>query len=246
MPATDNHSGAANEENSNSSETQSSGVKRVNGNVDPEVMELRRQIEKSSCEQGKTHSNLSDLRQKNAELDERIIGLNKELHSSQGLIKRLEIELNEHVAQKDDQEERIATLEKRYLNAQRESTMLHDLNEKLEQELKNKEDQFLLRDDKIKAISAKLDMSEQRLIEFASMPDIEEQLKDRMEALTQAQERQGTAEERVQGLESQLEEKNADALKLFQRLKMNEEHNQRLSATVDKLLSGTHSISEQT
>ena len=39
-------------------------------------------------------------------------------------------------------------------------------------------------------------------------------------------------------LESQLEEKSAESLKLLQRLKMNEEHNQRLSATVDKLLSG--------
>lgn len=34
------------------------------------------------------------------------------------------------------------------------------------------------------------------------------------------------------------EEKTADVFKLSQRLKMNEEHNQRLSATVDKLLSG--------
>jgi hypothetical protein len=40
------------------------------------------------------------------------------------------------------QEERIATLEKRYLNAQRESTSLHDLNEKLEQELQHKEAQL--------------------------------------------------------------------------------------------------------
>merc|ERR1712173_438664 len=69
------------------------------------------------------------------------------------------------------------------------------------------------------------------------MPDIEDQLKDRMEALQQAQERQGTAEDRVQRLESQLEEKSGDNIKLSQRLKMNEEHNQRLSATVDKLLS---------
>ena len=91
------------------------------------------------------------------------------------------------------QEERIATLEKRYLNAQRESTMLHDLNEKLEQELKNKDDQFALRDEKIRAIGEKLDISEQKLLDFASMPDIEEQLKDRMEALTQAQERQARA-----------------------------------------------------
>ena len=86
------------------------------------------------------------------------------------------------------QEERIATLEKRYLNSQRESTTLRDLNEKLEQELKNKEDQSVLTQEKIKAISEKLDISEQKLIEFASMPDIEEQLRDRMEALTQVQE----------------------------------------------------------
>jgi len=33
-------------------------------------------------------------------------------------------------------------LEKRYLNAQRESTSLHDLNEKLEQELRHKEAQL--------------------------------------------------------------------------------------------------------
>lgn len=70
------------------------------------------------------------------------------------------------------------------------------------------------------------------------MPDIEEQLRDRMEALTQAQERQGSAEERTQRLESQLEEKSGDVMKLTQRLKKNEEHNQRLSQTVDKLLSG--------
>jgi len=45
------------------------------------------------------------------------------------------------IAQKEDQEERIATLEKRYLNAQRESTSLHDFNDKLESELAAKEDE---------------------------------------------------------------------------------------------------------
>lgn len=50
--------------------------------------------------------------------------------------------MRENAAQKEDQEERIATLEKRYLNAQRESTSLHDLNEKLEQELQHKKAQL--------------------------------------------------------------------------------------------------------
>lgn len=36
-------------------------------------------------------------------------------------------------------EERITTLEKRYLSAQREATSLHDVNDKLENELASKE-----------------------------------------------------------------------------------------------------------
>lgn len=56
----------------------------------------------------------------------------------------------------------------------------------------------------------------------------------------QAQERHGSAEDRIQRLETQLEEKNAEVMRVNQRLKMNEEHNTRLSATVDKLLSGKY------
>ena len=51
------------------------------------------------------------------------------------------------IAQKEDQEERIATLEKRYLNAQRESTSVHDLNDKLESEI-------AMKDAQIKTVSA--------------------------------------------------------------------------------------------
>lgn len=46
------------------------------------------------------------------------------------------------VAQKEDMEERITTLEKRYLAAQREATSIHDLNDKLENEVANKESLF--------------------------------------------------------------------------------------------------------
>ena len=50
--------------------------------------------------------------------------------------------LFQSLAQREDQEERIATLEKRYLNAQRETTSVHDLNDKLESELQLKEGQL--------------------------------------------------------------------------------------------------------
>jgi len=55
--------------------------------------------------------------------------------------------------------------------------------------------------------------------------------------LIQAQERHGSAEERIARLEAQLEEKNTELVRLNQRLRVNEDHNSRLSATVDKLLA---------
>lgn len=55
--------------------------------------------------------------------------------------------------------------------------------------------------------------------------------------MIQAQERHGSAEERIARLEAQLEEKNTELVRLNQRLRVNEDHNSRLSATVDKLLA---------
>ncbi|ERE81044.1 liprin-alpha-1-like protein [Cricetulus griseus] len=100
------------------------------------------------------------------------------------------------MAQKEDMEERITTLEKRYLAAQREATSVHDLNDKLENEIANKDSMH-----------------------------------------RQAEERHGNIEERLRQMEAQLEEKNQELQRARQREKMNEEHNKRLSDTVDKLLS---------
>jgi liprin-alpha, putative len=44
-------------------------------------------------------------------------------------------------------------------------------------------------------------------------------------------------EERISRLEQQIEEKSSELARARQREKMNDEHNQRLSATVDKLLA---------
>ncbi|XP_055704309.1 liprin-alpha-1 isoform X2 [Phlebotomus papatasi] len=199
--------------------------------------ELQTIIEKQTAELSQWQRRVSDLNNKISEMEENLSKVQKEYAKAQDQCAKLQRDLRENVAQKEDQEERIATLEKRYLNAQRESTSLHDLNEKLEQELRHKEAQLKLHEEKISAIQEKLELSEQKLQQMAKFPEMEEQLKARMEALTQAQERHGSAEDRIQRLEANLEEKNAEVMRLNQRLKMNEEHNQRLSSTVDKLLS---------
>lgn len=183
------------------------------------------------------HRRVAELTSRLADMEENLSKTQKELLKAQDHNSRLQQDLTENVAQKEDQEERIATLEKRYIAIQRESTSLHDLNEKLEQELKHKEAQLKLQEDRIRAIQEKLELCEQKLAQYAKLPDMEQELKQRMDALTQAQERHGSAEDRIQRLEAQVEEKNTELMRLNQRLKMNEEHNTRLSNTVDKLLS---------
>lgn len=199
--------------------------------------ELQTIIEKQTAELSQWQRRVSDLNNKISDLEENLNKTQKEFTKSQETCVKLQRDLRENVAQKEDQEERIATLEKRYLNAQRESTSLHDLNEKLEQELRHKEAQLKLQEGKISAIQEKLELSEQKLAQLSKLPDLEEQLKARLEAFNQAQERHGSSEDRISRLEANVEEKNAEIMRLNQRLKMNEEHNQRLSSTVDKLLS---------
>ncbi|XP_063381600.1 liprin-alpha-1 isoform X2 [Cydia fagiglandana] len=211
----------------------------VNGE-DRKTNELQNTIAKQSAELSSWQRRVAELNNKVSELEERLAKGEKELAKKQEECVKLQRDLRENGAQKEDQEERIATLEKRYLNAQRESTSLHDLNEKLEQELQHKQAQLKLQEEKIAAIEEKLELSSQKLAQMSSLPEMEEQLKARMEALSQvgiAQERHGSAEDRIQRLEASVEEKNAELMRLNQRLRMNEEHNTRLSATVDKLLS---------
>ncbi|XP_018328155.1 liprin-alpha-1 isoform X2 [Agrilus planipennis] len=201
------------------------------------IADLQAALEQQTNEISTWQRRVAEMTSRVGELEETLAKTQKELLKAQETNAKLQRDLQENVAQKEDQEERIATLEKRYLNAQRESTSLHDLNEKLEQELQNKTAQLKLQEEKIAAIQEKLELAEQKLSQYSMLPEMEEQLKQRMEALTQAQERHGSAEDRIQRLEANLDEKNAELVRLNQRLKMNEEHNSRLSATVDKLLS---------
>ncbi|XP_076680003.1 PTPRF interacting protein alpha isoform X3 [Andrena cerasifolii] len=221
------------------------GSRLSNGSLDPadhdsaaRVLDLQATLDKQSSELSTWQGRVVELSGRVAELEETLSKTQKDLMTTQETNVKLQRDLREKVAQKDDQEERIATLENRYVNAQRMSTNLHDLNEKLEQELQHKKAQLKLQEEKIAAIQEKLELAEQKLAQYAKLPEMEEQLKQRMEALTQqAQERHGSAEDRIQRLEAQLEEKNAEVMRVNQRLKMNEEHNTRLSTTVDKLLS---------
>ncbi|XP_067655318.1 liprin-alpha-1-like isoform X2 [Haliotis asinina] len=217
-----------------------------NGSIDPDseinrVIELQETVEKQNSELTSARTKMLELTNKCTELDESFTTNQKDLIKAQEQVVKLQRDLRESQAQKEDQEERIATLEKRYLNAQRESTSLHDLNDKLESELAMKESQLKSNEEKIRSVQEKYEMAEQKLHQSMKkvevLPTIEAQLQQRMDALSQAEEQHGSVQERLEQLESNLLDKDSELQRARQREKMNEEHNARLSATVDKLLS---------
>ncbi|KAM8987991.1 liprin-alpha-4 isoform 5-T5 [Guaruba guarouba] len=217
-----------------------------NGSVHPDdeagrVVELQELLEKQNYEVVQAKERISALAASVAELEEDLGTARKDLIKSEEMSSKYQRDLREALAQKEDMEERITTLEKRYLAAQREATSIHDLNDKLESELANKESLHRQCEEKARHLQELLELAEQKLQQTMrkaeTLPEVEAELAQRIAALTKAEERHGSIEEHLRQLESQLEEKNQELARARQREKMNEEHNKRLSDTVDRLLS---------
>lgn len=201
-----------------------------------ELTEIKSLLEKQSSELLSSRSRITELNNKLKDAEEALKSSEQQqfIYKEESL--KLRDTLNENDAQREDQEERIATLELRFLDAQRDSTTLH---KKLEQELVNKEAQLKLAEEKINALTEKLELTEQKIsqLEFNRKQDAminEAKEADQGEENSDAQ---LTLEEKISRLEGQLEERNNELARARQRDKMNEEYNQKLSATVDKLLA---------
>ncbi|XP_043826304.1 liprin-alpha-1 isoform X7 [Dromiciops gliroides] len=230
------------------------------------VLELQEVIDKQSKEQNQMKERLATLSSRVTELEEDLDTARRDLIKSEEMNTKLQRDAREAVAQKEDMEERITTLEKRYLAAQREATSVHDLNDKLENEIANKDSLHRQSEDKNRQLQERLELAEQKLQQTLrraeTLPEVEAELAQRVAALSKsdplssgnsaaqeaklfeltsklrkAEERHGNIEERLRQMEAQLEEKNQELQRARQREKMNEEHNKRLSDTVDKLLS---------
>ncbi|XP_074793879.1 liprin-alpha-3 isoform X2 [Natator depressus] len=204
----------------------------------PEPEEL---LERQREELAQLRERLRLLCRQVAELEEELAAARRDLAKAQEGNAKLQRDLKEALAQREDMEERITTLEKRYLSAQREATSLHDANDKLESELACKESLYRQSEEKGRQLQEWLEDAkaklQQTLQRAETLPEIEAQLAQRVAALSKAEERHGNFEERLRQLEAQLEEKNQELQRARQREKMNDEHNKRLSETVDKLLS---------
>uniref|UniRef100_A0A3Q2XQ56 PTPRF interacting protein alpha 3 n=1 Tax=Hippocampus comes TaxID=109280 RepID=A0A3Q2XQ56_HIPCM len=199
------------------------------------------EIERQRSELGQLKERLALMCRQVGEIEEQLTSARRELTRSEEANHKLQRDVKEALCQREDMEERITTLERRYLSAQREATSLHDIKDKLENELASKESLHRQSEEKNRQLQDRLDDAKQKLQQTLqraeTLPEIEAQLAQRVAALNKAEERHGNFEERLRQMEAQLEEKNQELQRARQRERMNDEHNKRLSDTVDKLLS---------
>ncbi|KAI4572852.1 hypothetical protein MJG53_012690 [Ovis ammon polii x Ovis aries] len=172
-----------------------------------QVIELQDIIEKKSREQREMRDRLAALSAHVTELEKDLDTARKDLLKSKEANVKLQQDVSEAMAQKEDMEKRITTLEKRYLAAQRKATSVHNLHDKLENEIANKDSMHRQKEDKDRQLQECLELAEQKLQQM--LTEVVAELTPRVAVLSEAKQRE----------------------------KMNEEHNEHSSDTVDKLLS---------
>ena len=135
----------------------------------PRHVELQLTIDRLNKEIGELRLKSSECMLKSKEWEdkyhsseEKYLALSKETVSNSEAARRFQRDLKEAIAQKEDQEQRISTLEQRYVNLQRECSSLTDLNSRLETELAIRENSLKHAEERFKNIQNKLEASEQK------------------------------------------------------------------------------------
>uniref|UniRef100_A0A4W5R504 PTPRF interacting protein alpha 3 n=1 Tax=Hucho hucho TaxID=62062 RepID=A0A4W5R504_9TELE len=210
------------------------------GEIDRE-RQRETELERQRAELAQLKERLALMCRQVGEIEEQLTAARREVTKSEEANQKLQRDVKEALCQREDMEERITTLERRYLSAQREATSLHDIKDRLENDLASKDSLYRQSEEKNRQLQERLDDAKQKLQQTLqraeTLPEIEAQLAQRVAALNKAEERHGNFEERLRQMEGQLEEKNQELQRARQRERMNDEHNKRLSDTVDKLLS---------
>ncbi|XP_043428044.1 liprin-alpha-1-like [Prionailurus bengalensis] len=122
-----------------------------------------------------------------AKLEEDLDTSRKDLILSEARNTILQRDVREAVAQKEDMQDRITTLEKRCLRAQHKATSLHDLKDKLENEIAKKDSLHRQTVDQNRQLQERLEVAERRLQQTPrkakSLPEVEAEPAQRVATL---------------------------------------------------------------
>ncbi|KAL2805730.1 liprin-alpha-1 isoform c, partial [Daubentonia madagascariensis] len=181
------------------------------------VIELQEVISKQSREQSQMKERLAALSSHVTELEEDLDTARKDLIKSEEMNTKLQRDVRETEDKNRQLQERLELAEQKLQQTLRKAETLPEVEAELAQR-----------------VAA---LSKSDLLSSGSSAAKEAKLFELTSKLRKAEERHGNIEERLRQMEAQLEEKNQELQRARQREKMNEEHNKRLSDTVDKLLS---------
>ncbi|CAF3607414.1 unnamed protein product [Rotaria sordida] len=220
-----------------------------NGTIDPDsltgkLIEMQELMDNQCNELISCRARVHELMNRNKELEERACLFQRDLSHAHEQINKYQRDLKESQAQKEDQEERISTLEKRYLSIQKETTHLTEFNSRLENELATKETHLMHAEEKYQALQDKYDLLEQKL---QSQTELDSSIKQNGLTIPnnnnlngpslQTYSNSSNTDDKLHQLQSEYDDLKMELTRARQREKVTDEHNTRLSATVDKLLA---------
>ncbi|CAF3511516.1 unnamed protein product [Adineta steineri] len=203
-----------------------------NGTIDPDslsgkLIEMQELMDNQCNELISARARIHELINRNKELEERALLIQRDLSHTHDQVNKYQRDLKESHAQKEDQEERISTLEKRYLNIQKETAHLTEFNNRLENELATKESQLQHTEEKYHNLQDKYDSLEQKL---QNQSDFNLSIKQNGNSYS-------NNDDKLHQLQNEYDDLKIELTRARQREKVTDEHNTRLSATVDKLLA---------
>jgi chromosome segregation ATPase len=199
---------------------------------------------------GELQHKLKEYEEKFVYSDDKMSNLSKELLGTIDSNKKIQRDLKEALALKDEQEQRISSLEQRYINLQRECSSLNDMNNRLETELAIRENSLKHGEERYRNLQAKLETFEQKYEQLHKRSQSSNimsnnsadnnntnDLMPKNITMAQFQEKHMNIEEKLHSVQNELEDAKMELTRAKQREKMSEDHNTRLTQTVDKLLS---------
>ncbi|KAL5110524.1 Liprin-alpha-3 [Taenia crassiceps] len=198
---------------------------------------------------------ITELMAHSCELEQKLTSSSRELSRANNQISQLHSELTESENRRTEQEAKIISLDQKCLSAQREIAGAQNQTDKLRTELASRVMQLKQMEEKVARLQASLEMMEHSKGEtgssftegnkleqqegeydLSSVTQFQQQIINQRSKISTLALQLSNAQDHIKELTEQLEDSNSELVRAREREKLNEEHNERLSSTVDTLL----------